>query len=52
MQSINKAEFIKAASENPQLVGFLDVNEQALARAKASNTLFEAKGIVFVRRTI
>ncbi len=52
VQSINKAEFIKAASENPQLVGFLDVNEQALARAKASNTLFEAKGIVFVRRTI
>lgn len=50
--SVDKVRFIAAAVSNPQLQGFLEINENALARTKASNSMFEADGITFVQQLV
>lgn len=52
VESVDKVAFAKAAASNPQLIGFLEVNEASLARAKASNEMFEADGITFVQQLV
>ena len=49
VQSIDKAAFVKAAAENPQLQGYITINEAALARGKASNSMMEIPGCVFAK---
>lgn len=52
VRSIDKAAFLAAAASNPQLQGFVTIDETKLTRAKAANEMFVAPGIEFEKITV
>ena len=44
---LDKRAFITAAAANPMLDGYIEIDEQALARTKAANTAFQCPGVTF-----
>lgn len=49
---IDRAAFLTAAATNPMLQGYVTINEQALARSKAANSMLEIPGVTFEQRAV
>lgn len=49
---IDKAAFLAASATNPMLQGYVTINEQALARSKAANSMLEIPGVTFEQRAV
>ncbi len=47
VESIDKAKYFEAAAKDRSLQGFVEINTQALVRAKAANSLMDVPGVVF-----
>lgn len=50
--SVDKAVFLAAAATDKNLQGFIEINQQALARSKAANSQLEVPGIIFGQITV
>ena len=52
VESVDPAAFVQAAATDKSLLGYIKIEEAALARSKAANKMLEVPGVRFVQKAV